>query len=115
MVAWYRLDYKRPRRDEAEKLLKIARFYADHDIDASIVWMLRHKECDVKTASEIGAEQQPDIFHYRRAFKEKRVLLTHDKGYLNNEDYPLLQTRGVIIFNIDYNDPKQIARALEVI
>lgn len=96
-------------------MLGRARFYADHNLDASIVEVLRYRKYDVETAQEVGAERQPDEFHYRRAFMTRRVLLTQDKDYLDNERFPLSQTRGVIVFNIDTADVVQIARALEVV
>jgi hypothetical protein len=58
---------------------------------------------------------QPDGFHFKRAYNTKRVLLTQDSDYLGNTQFPLSQTRGVVILNIDTSDISQIARALEVI
>jgi len=114
-MTWYLVEYPRPGKAELKRVLRAASFYADYDLDASIVEVLRHLKYDVETSQEIGFGQQRDEFHYRRAFKTKRVLLTKDKGYLDSERFPLSQTRGVIVFNIDTSNTKEIARALEVI
>lgn len=114
-MTWYLIEYPRPEKAELKRVLREASFYADHNLDAAIVEVLRHLKYDVETAQEIGFEHQPDEFHYSRAFNTNRVLLTRDKDYLNNERFPLSQTRGVIVFNIDTANTKEIARALEVI
>ncbi len=84
-------------------------------MDGVVVEMLRWLKYDVETAKDIGAEAQRDEWHFRRAFRTKRVLLTKDKDYLDDERFPLSQTRGVIILNIDTANPTEIARSLEVI
>jgi hypothetical protein len=114
-MVWERLKYERPTKEEARRLFGRASFYADHGLDESIVLVLRHFGFEVETAREVGAERQPDPYHYKRAFKTKRVFLTVDKGFLDNAVYPLSQTRGVVVFNIDTADTKQCSRAIEVV
>jgi predicted nuclease of predicted toxin-antitoxin system len=114
-MSWQLLEYDRPDKDELKRILGETNFYADHDLDDTIVQVLRRLKYEVETARDIGAQNQPDEFHYKRAFKTKRVLLTHDKDYLDNERFPLSQTNGVIIFNIDTDNTSEIARALEVV
>ena len=114
-MGWELLDLSGVRKADMKRLSGQAHFYADHNIDQSIVYVLRHEGFDIETAADIQAEQQPDEFQYRYAFKSKRVLLTHDKDFLDNERYLLSQTCGVVVFNIETNDSGQIARALEVV
>lgn len=114
-MGWELLDLSGIRKADMRPLTGEARFYADHNLDQSIVYVLRHEKFDVETAEGIQADKQPDEFHYRYAFKSKRVLLTHDKDFLDNERYPLSQTCGVIVFNVDTNNASQIARVLEVV
>ena len=93
-MSWKLLEYKLPDKQEIKRALGKAKFYADHDIDESIPIVLQHLKYDVEIAREVGAESQPDEFHFRRAFKTNRVLITHDKDYLDNNRFPLSQTRG---------------------
>lgn len=76
--------------------------------------VLRFINYDVETARDIGAEQQPDV-HFKRAYKNKRVVLTHDLDYQDSTQFPLSQTRGVVILNVDTSDTSKIARALHVV
>ncbi len=114
-MTWQLLEYDRPYKGELKRILVEAKFYADHDLDDTIVQVLRRLKYEVETARDISAQDQSDEFHYKRAFKTKRVLLTHDKDYLDNERFPLSQTNGIIIFNIDTDNTSEIARAIEVV
>ncbi len=114
-MGWEAIQFEPPTNEESKRLLGEARFYIDHDVDGVVVEMLRWLKYDVETAKDIGAEAQRDEWHFRRAFRTKRVLLTKDKDYLDDERFPLSQTRGVIILNIDTANPTEIARSLEVI
>jgi predicted nuclease of predicted toxin-antitoxin system len=114
-MTWVLLDLESVPKDAIERLEGRVRFYADHNVDGAIVEVLRFIKYDVETARDIGAERQPDDFHFKRAYNSKRVLLTHDSDYLDNTQFPLSQTRGVVILNIDTSDTSKIARALEVV
>ena len=114
-MAWTLFQHQLPTKEELKRILGRARFYCDHNVEPAIVEVLRHLNYDVESARDIAAEQQPDEFHYRRAFKSKRILITLDKDFLDNVRFPLSQTRGVIILNIDTADTGKIARALEVV
>jgi len=114
-MPWQKIPFQRPTREDRKRLFGKVRFYADQNLDASIVEVLRHYGHDVITAQEKGHHQQPDDYHYRWAHKAKRVLLTHDKDYLDHDRFPLSQTRGVIVFNVDTTDIGALARAVEVV
>lgn len=114
-MPWRLFEPYRPDKQELKHVSGTARFYADHNLDASIVAVLRFLKFEVETASEVGGERQRDEWHYRRCLQTKRVLLTQDKDFLDHERFPLSQTAGVVVFNIDTGDTAQIARALEVV
>jgi len=114
-MVWERFEHMAPLKEELKRLTGRVQFYADQNLDESIVLVLRKLGLDVGTARDIGAETQPDEFHYKRAFTTKRVLLTQDKDYLDNARFPLSQTRGVIIFNVDTASTRELGRAIEVI
>lgn len=114
-MPWQSLTYQAPSKEEAKPFLGEAKFYADHNLDESIVLVLKHLGYDVETAREIAAEEQPDQFHFKHAFQTKRILLTQDKDFLDNDLFPLSQSRGVFMFDIDTANTSEIARALEVV
>lgn len=102
-------------RDFMRQRGRRAKFYADEDVDDSIVYVLRHKGYDVKSARERGLVRHADDFHFKRAAKLKCVLLSHDRDYLDHDRFPLSRTWGVCIVDVDRADIGQLARALEVI
>ena len=114
-MGWQLLEYERPTKEELKGILGRASFYADHNLDESIVYVLRHQKYDVVTAREIGAEQQPDEYHFRWSAQKGRVLLTQDKDFLDNGRFPLSQTHGVVVFNVNSASTSELARALEVV
>ncbi len=114
-MAWTKLDLSVATKADMEPLTGEVSFYADHNVDASIVYVLEHHRYDVESAADVQGQRQPDEFHFRRAFKSKRVLLTQDKDYLDNSRFPLSQTCGVVVFNVDTADTGQIARALQIV
>ena len=88
-MRWVLLDMESVPKDAIERLEGRVRFYADHNVDGAIVEMLRFIKYDVETARDIGAERQPDDFHFKRAYNSKRVILTHDSDYLDDAQLPL--------------------------
>jgi predicted nuclease of predicted toxin-antitoxin system len=114
-MPWKRLEFDRLTRDELKRIIRQARFYADHNVDEVLISMLRQLGYDVEKASEVGFEHAIDHAQFKRAFDSGRILLTIDKDFLDDERFPFSQTRGVVVLNIDTSSPKEIARALEVL
>ena len=114
-MPWERITHEQQTMQDLRRLLGDVGFYLDHDVDSVVAQMLLWLKHDVETAADVGAESQRDEWHFRRAFETKRVLITKDKDYLDHERFPLSQTCGVIIMNIDTSSEREIARALEVI
>jgi predicted nuclease of predicted toxin-antitoxin system len=114
-MAWKVLQFSRPSSEELNRLVGTPKFYADHNVDQAVVYMLRYLKYDVQTASDIGSQNQPDEFQYKRAYDSKRVLLTLDKDFLDDAKFPFSRTYGIVVLNIDTSIPGEIARALEVI
>jgi predicted nuclease of predicted toxin-antitoxin system len=114
-LSWRLLDLSAVTKEQMKRLSGEARFYADQNLDEAFIDILRWDKLDVLRARDIGAEAQPDTFHYKYAFRHNRVLLTQDRDFLDEELFPLSQTCGVVIFNVDTAQPGQMARALEVV
>ena len=69
---------------------------ADENVKAKLVKFLAEQGFDVKQASK-GIK---DSEHFTAATKEGRVLLTHDKDFLDATRYPLKSSPGVILLSI---------------
>jgi predicted nuclease of predicted toxin-antitoxin system len=114
-MPWKKLDFGKPTGDERKRIIGRARFYADYNVDETVIWMLRNLGYDVQTAGELGFESATDEAHFKRAFDSGRILLSIDKDFLNEQRFPYSQTRGVVVLNIDTSSPKEIAHALDVL
>ncbi len=73
------------------------RFYADADVPAQVVAYLRQRGHKCITAAEMGFERRDDAFHYAYAKRQRRILLTLDKDFLNLRKYPLQRHPGIIV------------------
>ena len=105
---------KRPRIPG--KPLRRARLYADEDIEAWIVHLLRDHKVNIKSAVELGHRGKDDSFHAALAFKEKRFLLTKNgKDFLNDRVLPFSETWGLIAFEVDTADLQLTATALQIL
>jgi hypothetical protein len=72
--------------------------YGDADLDSEFEQYLRmHNWVNYEGARGLGLAGRSDRFHFREAFRKKRVLICHDDGYLAKSTYPLHRTNGVIV------------------
>jgi len=65
-----------------------ARFYADENIESSLVEYLRDRGYKVYYAPELGLNSRDDSFQLAEARRRKCILLTKDIHFLNNRKYP---------------------------
>jgi predicted nuclease of predicted toxin-antitoxin system len=76
------------------------RIYADNNMEREIVEHLReHADMDilwVRDHPELARERD-DTFHYQKASEMQRYLLTHDDDFLNDSQFPLQRSPGVIV------------------
>lgn len=70
---------------------------ADQDVYQATVEFLRQAGFDVVTARDMGLEGSSDIHLLRVAYREKRVLLTRDKGFGSLVFLAGARTWGVIL------------------
>jgi len=87
------------------------RIYADENIDKEIIKSLRSSNIDVLWVTEDNSliKQKDDLFHYKKARKLKRYLLTKDKDFWCDSKYLLHESPGVIIIT---TQNKNIASSL---
>ncbi len=63
-MGWILHKYKSPGKEDTKKTEVKVRFYADHNVDYSIIEALRMKKYDVESAKDTRADNQPDNFHF---------------------------------------------------
>jgi hypothetical protein len=74
------------------------RIYGDADIEGALEAHLKcHKRINYRGTRDLDSHTREDLHHYREARKLRRVLVTHDDDFLDDEKYPLHETEGVIV------------------
>ncbi len=79
------------------------RLYADHNIEAETVRILRSQHLDVLHVSEhraLVAQREDYRFHVRNADRLRRYILTRDEDFWNDHKVPLAECRGVILIKV---------------
>jgi uncharacterized protein with PIN domain len=73
------------------------KLYADENIRYGIVLALRLQGINITHAIEVNLINKDDQTHFQYARKTNRWLLTKDRDFLNNRDFPFEQIKGIII------------------
>ena len=75
----------------------------DENIGYSIYSYLLQKKIDVETVLSEGLKGSKDEAIYMSVRREKRILITLDKGFGNFINYPLGKGFGIVILRPDKN------------
>ncbi len=84
-------------------ILREASYLTDENVHADIAAFLRGEGCDVLDVRESGLHGTSDVVLLRRAFAERRIVLTHDSDFGT-----LAIANGEPIFGIVYLRPGHI-------
>jgi predicted nuclease of predicted toxin-antitoxin system len=74
-----------------------SRFLVDESLGTGVAEVLRYLRYNTKFGPDVGLKGKADPTVYAYAWREKRILLTHDKDYLNDREYPFNRNPGVIV------------------
>jgi predicted nuclease of predicted toxin-antitoxin system len=77
------------------------RLYFDENFPLEIVELLNtagywQKRCKVYSAKSEGNENRDDMYHYQFCKKHGFVLVTLDKDFMNDRQYPITSSIGII-------------------
>jgi predicted nuclease of predicted toxin-antitoxin system len=97
-VSWQPIDA--PKEDiaaAARNFRKKARFLVDESLGLETAKFLRELGWNVKDVSEVGllGRSDEDVLAY--AFRQKRILLTHDTDFLDDRQFPPHRNPGVVV------------------
>lgn len=112
-MAWKKRDYGKDALDTLRELTKRARFLADEDLDSEIAEYLRERRYNVRVATELRGHQDED--QLAAAFRENRILLTNDRGFLDPQRHPPHRNPGVIVLPGGSGNTRQMARGVSVL
>ena len=85
----------------AERLTPRPRIYADANVPAGLVSHMRHRlQWDVLFVLEDEKlRRAPDVAHYRLAHQLRRTLVTMDRDYLDDRQFPPDASGGVLVIH----------------
>jgi len=91
------------------------RIYVDENLPKKVVFFMENKlRWDVKCVIlDDNLQGKKDLYHHRKARKERRILLTRDKDYLDPHWFPLHRTMGIII--VEEKNTKRLIHILKLL
>jgi Domain of unknown function (DUF5615) len=97
----------------AEKLTARPRIYADANVPAGIVTHMRFRlRWDVLFVLEHDdLRRAADVKHYRLALQLRRTLVTMDRDYLDDRQFPPSESVGVLVIHAP--DERQLSSLLD--
>jgi hypothetical protein len=73
------------------------RFLADENIEPWAVHVMRRNRLDVLEARQLGLEQRDDPEVFAASWKLRRLLLTHDRDFLDDTRVPYNRCAGLMV------------------
>lgn len=95
-MAWQRLKVP---RSELPEWKRKTRFLVDENLDAEAAAYLRTKGFNAVSVEEVGLKGHSDEDVFAFAWQEKRILLTLDHDYQNDQRFPEHRNPGVVILS----------------
>ena len=88
-------------RSIAAGLAAVPRVYADANLPAGVIAAMRHDlHWDVLFVLEDDdLRRAPDREHYRRARELGRTLITLDRDFFDDRDFPIADSPGVVVLS----------------
>ena len=93
----WRLVTQETANDTGQAIKKKARFLVDHSLGIGVAQELRQAKWNTKEVGELGLARLSDESVYSLAWKERRILLTHDQDFWDDRRFPPERNPGVII------------------
>src|ERR1700677_2046223 len=74
-----------------------SRFLVDESLGTGVAMVLRYQGYNVKFGPDVGlgGKDDQDVFSF--AWRERRMLLTHDKDFMDDRQFPFNRNPGVIV------------------
>jgi len=98
-MGWKQLD--EPSHQEIQQLTSMfrskARFLVDESVGIAVAKSLRASGYNVKYVEELGLRGRSDEDVFATAWKDRRIVITHDSDFLDNRRFPHHRNPGVVI------------------
>ncbi len=91
---------------------KKARFLVDESLGPEVANMIKNQGWNVKYVDEIGLKGHDDHDVFSFAWRDDRILLTHDRDFLDDRAFPLYRNPGVIVLPGGAGDEQALTNAM---
>ena len=82
-----------------------ARFLVDENAGIAVAKILQRSGYNAKFVEDLGLRGRSDEDVFAAAWKEKRVVITHDADFLDNNRFPPHRNPGVILIRPGSDGP----------
>jgi predicted nuclease of predicted toxin-antitoxin system len=113
-MPWERLyqPNKEQNRELQQELGGKAQFLVDENINEIVTDILRKKEWNAISVTEVNLAGHSDEDVLAYAWREDRILLTQDHNFLDDRRFPEHRNPGIIILPSEPADSSKFARSL---
>ena len=89
------------------------RFLVDENLGTDAARVLRENGWNAKSVSDLRLVGKDDQAVFGAAWKQKRVVLTHDRDFLDNRRFPVHRNPGIVVFVVGASgdDDERLIRA----
>jgi hypothetical protein len=92
--------------------IRRVRLYADEDIPDEVIEELQGARVSIISGAKGRDRGRPDSYHYVRARRLRRVLLTRDEDYWDERRFPTASCGGLILISGSGSSPQLMVEAL---
>lgn len=89
-----------------------ARFLVDESVGPAAAWLAKRWGWNAKYAGDLGLTGRPDEDVYAAAARDDRVILSHDRDFLNDRRFPLYRRVVVVVLPGGSGDTGPFVRGL---
>jgi predicted nuclease of predicted toxin-antitoxin system len=112
-MAWKPLKIREEEIREFERTFKKkSRFIVDESLGIGTTELIYELGYNVIDVSEIGLKGQSDENVFNAAWREDRILLTHDIHFLNERRFPQYRNPGIVILPGSKGDERKLLNAI---
>lgn len=93
-------------------IMRRSRFLLDESVDPFVGQFLRRHRWNVLDVAHAGIAGQPDENVLALAYREGRVLLTHDADFLDERRFPYSRSAGIVVLPGAEGDRRALGNAI---
>jgi predicted nuclease of predicted toxin-antitoxin system len=116
-MPWKKVDLPAQREIDAyvRQFKKKARFLVDESLGSEAAKVIRELGWNVKYVDEVALVGHSDEGVFAFAWSDDRILLTHDRDFLDDRSFPTHRNPGVVVLPGGDGDEAALIKALSFV